>query len=54
VFRYVNFLLSQNRLNDAMLITRTGRKMNPDNEQLNDLLSHLVDFREQQRKSAAH
>jgi hypothetical protein len=54
VFRYVNFLLSQNRLNDAMLITRTARKMNPDNEQLNDLLSHLVDFREQQRKSAAH
>ena len=54
VFRYVNFLLSQNRSNDAMLITRTARKMNPDNEQLNDLLSHLVDFREQQRKSAAH
>jgi hypothetical protein len=54
VFRYVNFLESQNRLNDAILITRTAWKMNPDNGQLNDLLSHLMDFREQQRKAAAH
>jgi hypothetical protein len=52
VFRYVNFLLSQNRLNDAILITYTARKMDPDNEQLNDLLLHLLDFREQQRKAA--
>jgi hypothetical protein len=54
VFRYVSFLQSQNRLNDEILIARTARKMNPDNEQLNDLLSHLMDFREQQRKAAAH
>ena len=54
VYRYVNFLQSQNRLNDEILIARTARKMNPDNEQLNDLLSHLMDFREQQRKAAAH
>jgi hypothetical protein len=54
VFRYVNFLLSRNRLNDAILIVRTSRHLDPDNEQLNDLLLHLLDFREQQGKAAAH
>jgi hypothetical protein len=54
VFRYVNFLQSQNRLNDAILIVRTAQKLVPDNDQYGNLLSQLQSFREQQRKAAAH
>jgi hypothetical protein len=52
IFRYVNFLLSQNRLDDAIRIARTARKLQPDNEQLTALLSQLLDYRQQQKMKA--
>jgi tetratricopeptide (TPR) repeat protein len=47
VYRYVNFLLSESRLNDGILIVRTARKMEPENEQFISLLSQLLDARKQ-------
>ena len=51
VFRYVNFLVTQDRLNDALLIVRTARKMDPENEQLIDLLSRLLNVRKQKNNN---
>jgi hypothetical protein len=53
VFRYVNFLLDQKRLNDAILIVRTARKLAPENEQYQGLLSQLLDYRKQQQNMRA-
>jgi len=53
IYRYVNFLLSQNRTDDAIRIARTARKLQPDNEQLTALLSQLLDYRQQQKMKAA-
>jgi tetratricopeptide (TPR) repeat protein len=51
VYRYVNFLLNQDRLNDAMLITRTARRVDPENKQFIDLLSQLLDVRKQKNNN---
>jgi len=53
VYRYVNFLLSENRYDDAILIVETAKKVAPDNQQFDSLLSQLKNFRAQQR-GAAH
>ncbi|HKI69771.1 MAG TPA: tetratricopeptide repeat protein, partial [Verrucomicrobiae bacterium] len=54
VFRYVNFLMAQHRVNDAILITRSAQKLAPDYEQFSGLLSRLQSIRERQDKAAAH
>ena len=54
VYRYVNFLLAENRLNDAILIVRTARKVSPDNEQFVSLLTQLLNYRAQQNAKATH
>ena len=51
VYRYVNFLLSESRLNDAILIARTARKMDLENEQFIGLLSQLLDDRKQKNNN---
>jgi len=47
VYRYANLLVSQGRPKDALLIAQTAQKLDPQNEQYNDLLSHLQNFRKQ-------
>ncbi len=47
VFRYVNFLVDQDRLNDAILIVRTARRVDPGNEQFMELPSQLLNIRKQ-------
>ena len=39
--RYVNLLVSLNRLEDARLIAQTALQLDPDNEQLTGLLNQL-------------
>jgi hypothetical protein len=51
VYRYVNFLLGEHRYDDALLITRTARKLDPENGALNSLLSQLQDYRRSTKKS---
>jgi hypothetical protein len=54
VYRYVNFLLAQNRTEDAVLIAATASKLNPENEQLKNLLAQLQNYGEQKNKTPAH
>ena len=53
VYRYVNFLLGENRFDDAILIARTAWKLTPENEQFEGLLSQLLDYRKQQQSMRA-
>ena len=48
IYRYVNLLLGRKRTDDAVLIAKTSLHLDPDNQQLKDLLSQLVEY---QRKS---
>lgn len=41
LFRYLNLLLSQNRLNDAMLLVKTAHEIDPANEQFSAVLKQL-------------
>jgi phage terminase large subunit len=50
VYRYVNFLLDEKRYDDAMLITRTARKLDPNNRLLDSLQSQLQDYRRSSKK----
>jgi len=52
VYRYINLLLSENRFDDAILIARTARKLDPNNEQLDNLLTQLLNYRQQQKLRA--
>jgi len=52
VFRCVNFLLSENRFGDAILVAGTARKLAPDNQQYDNLLQSLENFRSQPQGSA--
>jgi len=52
VFRYVNLLLMQNRLDDAVLVARTCRKLDPFNDQMTDLVSRLEGFKNAQAAQA--
>ncbi len=47
VFRYINFLLSQGRFEDAILLCETCKKLDPYNGQLDKTISDLKAFREQ-------
>ena len=41
VFRYVNFLLQFNRLDDAMIVAETCLKLDPFNDQVKGLVNQL-------------
>jgi len=45
VFRYVNFLLQYNRLDDALTVAKTYLKFDPYNGQATDLIKNLEDFK---------
>ena len=47
VFRYVNFLLTFNRLDDAQIVAETCLKLDPFNDQVKGLVSQLGDFKKQ-------
>ncbi len=47
VYRYVNFLLQFNRLDDALIVAQTCLKLDPYNDQIKDLIGHLNDFKKQ-------
>lgn len=52
IFRYVNYLLLMNRLDDAVLIATTSQKIVPENAQYNSLFSQLKNFQARQRNKA--
>ena len=45
VFRYMQVLLSANRLDDAILVVQTAQKLDPNNGQLGETLKKLESFR---------
>jgi len=47
VFRYVNFLLQFNRLDDALLVAQTCQKLDPNNDSITGLIKNLEDFKKQ-------
>ncbi len=47
VFRYVNFLLLFNRLDDAQIVAETCLKLDPFNDQVKGLVNQLQDFKKQ-------
>jgi hypothetical protein len=48
VFRYVNLLMSQNRMADALPVAENAIKAAPDNQQLQGLRNNLNDIKKQQ------
>ncbi|MEI9962258.1 MAG: hypothetical protein WDM76_14330 [Limisphaerales bacterium] len=51
VFRYVNLLLSLNRLDDALIVAQTCQKLDPYNDQVTSLVGQLDQFKKQGRSS---
>jgi tetratricopeptide (TPR) repeat protein len=47
VYRYVNFLLQFNRLDDALIVAETCIKLDPFNDQIKNLINQLQDFKKQ-------
>jgi tetratricopeptide (TPR) repeat protein len=47
VFRYVNFLLQFNRLDDALIVAQTCQKLDPFNDQVKNLIRQLQEFKSQ-------
>jgi thioredoxin-like negative regulator of GroEL len=47
VFRYVNFLLQFNRLDDALIVAQTCQKLDPFNDQIKNLIKQLQEFKAQ-------
>jgi tetratricopeptide (TPR) repeat protein len=47
VFRYVNFLLQFNRLDDALIVAQTCLKLDPFNDQVKNLIRQLQEFKSQ-------
>lgn len=47
VFRYVNFLLQFNRLDDALIVAQTCLKLDPFNDQVKNLIHQLQEFKSQ-------
>jgi tetratricopeptide (TPR) repeat protein len=47
VFRYVNYLLQYNRLQDALIVAQTYFKFDPYNDQAKGLVKNLEDFKAQ-------
>ena len=50
VYRYVNFLLQFQRLDDALIVAETCIKLDPYNDQIQNLINQLQDFK---KRSAA-
>jgi tetratricopeptide (TPR) repeat protein len=46
VYRYINFLLPLQRFDDAVLIAETCRKLDPENEQVINLVTQLRQFKQ--------
>ena len=49
VFRYINLLISIGRVDDAHLIAVTSRKLDPNNGQMDNLITELDRIKEQQK-----
>jgi tetratricopeptide (TPR) repeat protein len=47
VFRYVQFLMQFNRLDDALVVAQTCLKLDPYNDQTKGLVNQLADFKKQ-------
>ena len=47
VYRYVNFLLNYNRLDDALIVAETCIKLDPYNDQIKNLINQLKEFKAQ-------
>jgi tetratricopeptide (TPR) repeat protein len=47
VFRYANFLLQFNRIDDALIVARTCQKLDPYNDQIIGLIKNLEDIKKQ-------
>ncbi len=52
VYRYVNFLLQFNRLDDAMIVAQTCIKLDPYNDQIKNLINTLEEFQKQSGQRA--
>ncbi len=50
VFRYINFLLQYNRLDDALVVAKTCLKFDPYNGQAIDLVNNLENYKKQSEK----
>jgi hypothetical protein len=50
VFRYVNFLMGEGRLDDAIMLVGTTRKLQPDSEQFDNLSSQLERYRAEAKR----
>ncbi len=48
VFRYVNLLLSTQRIDDALQVATTCKKLDPDNSQIDSLIDQLTKMKNQQ------
>jgi tetratricopeptide (TPR) repeat protein len=48
VFRYINLLISMGRVNEALLIARTSKELDPYNTQMQGLVAELVRIEKQQ------
>ena len=46
VYRYVNFLLQQNRLEDALIVAQTCQKLDPFNGSIVDLVNQIKSFKQ--------
>jgi tetratricopeptide (TPR) repeat protein len=46
VYRYVNFLLQLNRLDDALIVAQTCQKLDPFNDQITGLVDQLKKFKQ--------
>ena len=54
LFRYVNFLLFQARVDDAVSLASTAQELAPGDEQYNSLLRQLLNYQQQQSMKTAH
>lgn len=52
VYRYINFLLQFNRLDDALAVAKTCQKFDPDDDQINGLVSQLSGFKSHPQAAA--
>jgi tetratricopeptide (TPR) repeat protein len=52
IYRYVQFLVNAGRVNDALLIAETGRKLDPENTQFEYLIKNLQSIKGQNSSKA--
>jgi thioredoxin-like negative regulator of GroEL len=52
VFRYVNFLLQLNRLDDALMVAETCLKLDPFNDQVKGTVAQLQEFKKREAANA--